>query len=359
MRGMILLALIGVTATGCLGGDSVPTGAGGNGAAGNGPGAGGTTGAAGTFGTAGTTGTAGTSGEAGTNGVAGTTGTGGSAGDGAGGDIGPGGTTGSGATGGSGAAGVTGTAGTGVRPGTAAAEVRRLAQPARAAAVGRRPGRQARAAARPGRPGRRAGAERRAPEAAAERRAPGGSTGNFFPTGPLRVDDPCSSLLSGNVCLHQGKTSDNGTPFDKKMQITVSGTPGTMYQVKIHIRGVTEPTHVMGGTPGTPANFITGGTAYADNQNEGQYQQWRLTTTVPNKYYYLNVFTEGLSHIVKLLDYTETIQIGGGSVVTLDVHDGNAHEISNTVNNPPLAPTGVSGSMSSGQFVQIDADSAQ
>ena len=54
-----------------------------------------------------------------------------------------------------------------------------------------------------------------------------------------------------------------------------------------------------------------------------------------------------------------TIPIGGGSIVTLDVHDGNAHEISNTVNNPPLAPTGVSGSMNSGQFVQIDADSAQ
>jgi hypothetical protein len=156
-----------------------------------------------------------------------------------------------------------------------------------------------------------------------------------------------------------GKTSDNGTPFSTMTSLTVGGTPGTMYQVKIHIRGVVEPTHVNGGVAGTPANFITGGSAFPDNTNEGQYQQWRLTTTVPNQHYYLNAFTEGLSHIVKLLDYTETIQIGGGSTITLDVHDGNAHEISNTVNNPPLAPTGVSGSMNSGQFVQIDADSAQ
>jgi hypothetical protein len=175
----------------------------------------------------------------------------------------------------------------------------------------------------------------------------------------LRVDDKCSTLQSGNTCLHQGKSSDNGTPFDAKSQVTVGGTTGTTYQVKIHIRGVTEPTHIMGGTPGTPVNFVTGGSAYADSVNEGQYQQWRLTTTVPNQHYYLNVYTEGLSHIVKLLDFTVTIPIGGGSIVTLDVHDGNAHEISNTVNNPPLAPTGVPGSMNSGQFVQIDADSAQ
>ena len=175
----------------------------------------------------------------------------------------------------------------------------------------------------------------------------------------LRVDGKCSSLLSGNTCLHQGKASDNGTPFDAKSQVTVGGTTGTTYQVKLHIRGVSEPTHIMGGTPGTPVNFVTGGSAYADNVNEGQYQQWRLTTTVPNQHYYLNVYTEGLSHIVKLLDYTETIPIGGGSIITLDVHDGNAHEISNTVNNPPLLPAGASGSMNSGQFVQIDADSAQ
>src|SRR6185295_1779340 len=127
------------------------------------------------------------------------------------------------------------------------------------------------------------------------------------------------------------------------------GRRGTMYQVKIHIRGVTEPTHVMGGTAGNPAQFITGGSAYPNNTNEGTYQQWRLTTTVPNQHYYLNIFTEGLSHIVKALDYTETITIGGGSIITLDVNDGNAHEISNTVNNPPLMPAGAPGSLMSGQ----------
>lgn len=353
MRGLLLLALVGVTLTGCLGGDSVPTGSGGNGAGGAGPGTGGATGQAGTTGTAGTSGAAGTTGvagtggsavggagDAGTTGTAGTTGVGGSSGT-----TGTGGVTGSGGGGGTSAAGgrggsTGGTSGSGGSGGGAGTTGRGgMSGSGGTAGAGG-------AAGRGGATG------------TGGTTGSGGSAGNFFPM-PLRVDDPCSSLLGGNTCLHQGKTSDNGTPFSSMASITVGGTTGTTYQVKIHIRGVVEPTHIMGGTAGTPTNFITGGSAYADNTNEGQYQQWRLTTTVPNQHYYLNVYTESLSHIVKLLDFPETIPIGGGSIITLDVHDGNAHEISNTVNNPPLAPAGCPGSMNSGQFVQIDADSYQ
>jgi hypothetical protein len=53
----------------------------------------------------------------------------------------------------------------------------------------------------------------------------------------------------------------------------------------------------------------------------------------------------------------ETIPIDGGATVTLDVYDANAHETSNTVDAPPLAPQGVSGSVNSGQFIQINVDS--
>ena len=184
----------------------------------------------------------------------------------------------------------------------------------------------------------------------------GGATGAAVFPMALRVDDPCSSLLGGNVCLHQGKTSDNGTPFTKMASVNLGGTPGTMYQVKIHVRGVVEPTHITGGTPGTPPQFVAGGSAYANSTTEGTYQQWRLTTTVPNQHYYLNIYTQSLSHNVYAIDYTQTIQIGGGSVVTLDVNDGNAHEISNTVATPPLSVTGAPGSMMNGQYVQIDTE---
>jgi len=171
---------------------------------------------------------------------------------------------------------------------------------------------------------------------------------------PLRVDDTCGSLLSGNVCLHAGKPSDDGTSFMKSATSTMGGTAGMMYQVKLHIRGIVEPTHVQGGTPGMPVQFVTGGNRFADGSNESTYQQWRITTTVPNQHYFINIYTEGLSHVVHIIDYTETIPIAGGATVTLDVYDGNAHSISNTVNNPPLSITGIPGSMMSGQFVQID-----
>ena len=143
----------------------------------------------------------------------------------------------------------------------------------------------------------------------------------------LRVDDPCGSLLSGNACLHKGKTTDDGTPFSAMKAVTMGGTAGTTYQVKLHFRGVVEPTHIMSGTPGTPANFLTGGTRFADGSQESTYQQWRLTTTNPNQHYYLNAYNSvGLSHIVNLIDYQETIPIAAGATVTLDVYDGDAHE---------------------------------
>jgi hypothetical protein len=169
----------------------------------------------------------------------------------------------------------------------------------------------------------------------------------------LRVDDTCGTLLSGDVCLHAGKASDNGTPFMTMKAVKMGGTVGTTYQVKLRIRGVTEPTHITGGTVGTPTTFVTGGTRGADGSNDVAYQQWRLTTSVPNQHYYLNVITAGLSHVVNIIDATETIPIGGGSTVTLDVYDGNAHEISNTA-NPVKTIAGVPGSMNSGQFIQIN-----
>ena len=182
----------------------------------------------------------------------------------------------------------------------------------------------------------------------------GGETSGDAPLPPLRLDDTCGVLLGGNVCLHLGKQSDDGTSFTKSVTSTLGGSPGTMYQVKIHVRGVVEPVHVMGGTRGTPPQFVTGGARYAPGGAEGSYQYWRITTSVPDASYFLNNFTEGLSHVVHVIDYNETIPIGGGATVTLEVYDDNAHAISNTVNNPPLSIEGIPGSMMSGQFVQID-----
>jgi len=140
---------------------------------------------------------------------------------------------------------------------------------------------------------------------------------------------------------------------------TMGGTVGTTYQVMLHIRGVTEATHIQGGTTGTPVNFNTGGIAYSSGTNESNYEQWRITTSSPLQHYFVNAFNAvTLAHKVYLLDFEETIPIAGGATVTIDVYDGNGHLISNTM-NPVLAPSGVPGSMNSGQFVQLNVDGVQ
>lgn len=177
---------------------------------------------------------------------------------------------------------------------------------------------------------------------------------------PLRLEDACGSIQSSSTCLHQGKTSDDGLPFSKMTSVTMGGTPGTMYQVKIRVRGIVEPTTITGGTVGTPRQFTTGGSAKPDNGNtgDGAYNQWRLTTTVPNQSYYLNAYAN-TGHNIYAIDYTQTIMIGGGSVVRLDVHDANARMITNTSGSqggPVTTSMGAPMLMNNnvGQFVQID-----
>jgi len=356
MRGLRFSALVATMVAGCLTAPAPvldhPTGSGGTG--GSGPGSAGATGSGGTVsGSAGDTGTGGTTGGTGgvATGSAGDTGTGGTGGT----ATGNGGTSGMAGTGGSatagtgggsggtgdsaGRGGTTGTAGRGGTGGTAGS----------AGTTG--------AAGRGGTTGMAGAGGTAGTTGMAGTTGTGGTTSACATLDGLRVDDPCGSLLSGNACLHKGKTTDDGTPFSAMKAITMGGTTGTTYQVKIHFRGVVEPTHIMSGTPGTPANFLTGGTRFADGSQESTYQQWRLTTTNPNQHYYLNAYNSvGLSHVVYLIDYQETIPIAAGATVTLDVYDGNAHEISNTVNTPPLAPSGVPGSMSSGQFMQLNVD---
>jgi hypothetical protein len=354
MRGIVLSAFVIAIFTGCLSAPApILSGSAGT-SGGSGPGSAGDTGTGGiTSGSAGATGSAGMMEGAGGNasGAAGTGGTDTGAGGTSTGSGGSGGAAGTAGSGGSSAGGAAGTAGTTGRGGTTGTG-------GMAGTTG--PGGTTGAGGMAGAAGRGGVGGTVGPGGAtgtAGTTGTGGTASACAPVDGLRVDDPCGSLLSGNACLHKGKTTDDGTPFSAMKAVTMGGTTGTTYQVKIHFRGVTEPTHIMSGTPGTPANFLTGGTRYPDGSQESTYQQWRLTTTNPNQHYYLNAFNSvGLAHIVELIDYDQTIPIAAGATVTLDVYDGNAHEISNTVNTPPLAPSGVPGSMSSGQFMQLNVD---
>ena len=173
----------------------------------------------------------------------------------------------------------------------------------------------------------------------------------------LRLDDVCGTLQSNAVCLHV--VNNDALPYTASKSAMMGGTAGTVYQVKFHIRGITETTHVQGGTTGTPVNFNTGGTVFADSAPEGAYEQWQIIVPNPSQHYFVNAFNAAsLVHQVRLLDFQETIPIAAGATVTVQVHDGNGHLISNT-NAPILVPTGtptIPGSMNSGQFVELNVD---
>jgi len=343
MRGKFLPALMAVAFAGCLGAPSTPPGSGGTtgsasgGSDGSGSGgsssSGGTTGegSGGTIGTAsgGTTGTA----SGGTTGTA----SGGTTGTASGGATGSGGVeeTGSGGTTATGSGGMMMSGSGGVMDGG---------------------GRMGMASG-----GTQGGGGRMGTGSGGMMMGSGGTMGSGGSTGTdpwaaldgLRFDDACGTILSGNVCLHADKPSDNGTPFMGSKSATMGGTVGTTYQVKLRIRGIVEPTNISGGTVGTPSTFVTGGNRGADGSNAATYQQWRITTSVPNQHYYLNAISGGLSHVVMVLDEMQTIPIGGGATVTIDVYDGNAHEIANNA-NPPKTIADIPGSKNSGQFVQIN-----
>jgi hypothetical protein len=176
----------------------------------------------------------------------------------------------------------------------------------------------------------------------------------------LRLDDLCGTTPAGDTtCRHVTTVSNDALPYDAMKAASMAGVPGTTYQVKFHIRGVVEPTHVQGGTNGTGAtvSFNTAGSAFPLGTNENNYQQWRITVSNPLQHYYVNAFqTAALVHQARIIDYQVTIPIAGGAAVTLDVHDGNGHLISNNGNPANLLPTGITTTVTTGQFVQLNVD---
>jgi hypothetical protein len=162
----------------------------------------------------------------------------------------------------------------------------------------------------------------------------------------LRIDDTCASNPgSSTTCNHVMN------PYHAFKSAAIGGTAGTTYNVTVKIRGAVEPTIINGGSKPDAAHpqFTVGGTP-----GDPTYQPWFLAVSNPNATYYLNNFGF-TNHTIHGIDWQETIPMVAGAMVTLDVRDGNDHEISNTqASGGPIVIAGVPGSMNAGQFVQID-----
>jgi hypothetical protein len=175
----------------------------------------------------------------------------------------------------------------------------------------------------------------------------------------LRIDDACVGdppVSVGATCDHAMRT---GAGFHQSKEATIGGTDGTTYDITIRVRGVVEPTNVVGGErPNTETisymnmnfrkePFTIGGMVPAEDTD---YAQWRIIVSDPAEEYTLNDYQK-VGHYIFELDYEVTIPVKANAKVTLDGLDANERLI---MNYEDYAPEGVDPAVNHGQFIELD-----
>ena len=106
---------------------------------------------------------------------------------------------------------------------------------------------------------------------------------------------------------------------------TFGGNPGVIYDVRLRVRGLFEPTTIEGGEMPDPAHpyFRVGGTVGAQ-----EWSAWHIEVSTPRQTYWLNHYPK-VSHTIYAEDFEATIPVAGGSAVVVRVVDGNDRQIDN------------------------------
>lgn len=181
--------------------------------------------------------------------------------------------------------------------------------------------------------------------AAPEKNSPGSSLHGYrfefpcvgvMPEKPRKGADCKSALVKGDP-----NTTDNFTAVKK-----FGGEPGINYKVTLRFRGVVEPMMYKNGRK-DGAYFYLGG-----EPNNGTYNVYKIEISSPKSHYFLNR-QDKVGHRIFTIDYTKTIVVSGGAVVTLSGNGQNGKLISNFAKLvvPEVAPAP---KPYHGQFVQID-----
>lgn len=137
-----------------------------------------------------------------------------------------------------------------------------------------------------------------------------------------------------------------------QQSFTFGGKAGAVYDVTLRIRGIFEPTTVVGGnTPDAqhPYFKIDGAVSTPD------WSHWGIEVSSPKHTYWLNHYPS-VGHIVYKEDFEESIAVAAGASVTIQVVDGNDREIDNAKNGPDrkqIIP-GVVDHALAGQMLRID-----
>ena len=172
----------------------------------------------------------------------------------------------------------------------------------------------------------------------------------------LFVDVPCDAgtslpLSEGATCQHPGDTQhiENTVAF--------GGSPGVTYEVTLRVRGIWEPTKIVGGNqPDMEAPFTIGGQVEGGPGSASDainYQQYYIEVAEPEQVYWLNNYGY-VAHDIHKADYEVTLTVAGGSEITIVMHDGNERQIANFTQDKfeDVAPYEQSASL--GQLLRLD-----
>jgi hypothetical protein len=183
----------------------------------------------------------------------------------------------------------------------------------------------------------------------------GGAGGDASPAAEFdkfRFLCPCKE----GAANHTSDMNCNVTPETDRQTISkmMGGDATKVYDVTLHVRGLTEPNTYKSGMLQGERFYIGGST------NTSGYTSYMMTVADPLQHFFFN-YSATTGHVHFKLDYQVTVKIRGGSKVTFDVDgDGSVpdgHQVSNfdntVVPDVPPAPMAYDG-----QFVQLDVVSA-
>ena len=125
-----------------------------------------------------------------------------------------------------------------------------------------------------------------------------------------------------DTCIHKQLVEK---PF------TFGGKPGVVYDVRLRVRGIFEPTTIADGETPQPEHpyYKVGGTIRAR-----EWSAWHIEVSEPKQTYWLNHYPK-VGHTIFLEDFETTIPVAAGASVVVRVVDGNDRQIDNSEEGRP------------------------
>jgi hypothetical protein len=165
----------------------------------------------------------------------------------------------------------------------------------------------------------------------------------------LRLECPC--IDANHFGAEKSDNCDAAAEVDRQTYVRkLGGDPSLTYDVKLRVRGNTEPNTYVGGKLEQERFYVGGQTSTPG------YTAYMLTVSEPRQVYFFN-HNPTTGHVHFLIDYEVVIPIRGGATATFEVNGGKSVPDGHGVSNrerlvvPGVAPAP---DPFNGQLVQFD-----